>query len=368
MNWRIWIENGFARGVPLMRSQTPRWSMSMARSRSAWRKANRSRSASSSKRGEPGGDVGGHVLGGGHPGRLFRSEQAGQLGHVAAVAEAGAGRVGEGGRPAGEPVLPVRVRRAINQPRDGQVSGLVHDPAPGLAGFPPAVVAGVGPHHQEQAQEHARDLIRADRHADIDVLVAVHLVNRQREEAEGQHVQHEPGSDRPANADRLAPEHPGIPDHVRSSEGGRRMDRRVSGRSLSVERESEVGCDLRSVAVRGSTPICALPWLESVGSWSLSDAEGSERPRSPKRVGLRIRSCPLSRGWLGLSVDSYSSSSPGLGLGAGRRLGPPRSGRGRPLGMGRRGPEDSPVSSPMILRGGRAEPWSAAGPAGRGGF
>ena len=101
------------------------------------------------------------------PARLLGPEQRDQLRDVALAAEAGAGDVGEGGRPADDLLPPGRVVGAVGQGGHREVPRLVDDPAPELAGLPPALVARVGPQHEQQAQQGAGHLVGADLDAHV---------------------------------------------------------------------------------------------------------------------------------------------------------------------------------------------------------
>ena len=89
-------------------------------------------------------------------------QQGLDLGEVPLAAEAPARGMGEGDRPAHHVLAPPGVVRAVGERLDGEVARLVDDPAPELAGLPPALVARVGPQHEQQAQHGPGDLVGPD--------------------------------------------------------------------------------------------------------------------------------------------------------------------------------------------------------------
>ena len=148
-----------------------------------------------------------HVPRGEHPARLLAAEEVDERRDVALAAEAGPRDVREGGRPADDRLPPPRVVGAVGQRGHREVPRLVDDPPPELAGLPPALVARVGPEHEQQAQQGADHLVGADLDAHV-VPGERHQADEVSDDAEGEDARQDAERGRPAKGERFLPEHP----------------------------------------------------------------------------------------------------------------------------------------------------------------
>src|SRR5262249_24052984 len=108
------------------------------------------------------------------------------------------------------PFAPCRVVGSVAKGRKGKVAALVDDPTPEPASFPPALIAGVGPEHQEQSQRGSRHLVRGEPHFHLRRVMAdeVETAEESRKGAKDQEApQQGPPHDTPEGAG-VAPETP----------------------------------------------------------------------------------------------------------------------------------------------------------------
>ena len=98
-------------------------------------------------------------------------KQIGDLRHLPLIPEASAGDLVERRHQPHAPIAPVRIIRTVGEHHDPEMPALVDDAAPEPAAFPPTLVAGVGPQHQEQPQRGTGDLVGGDPNLQVGTVV-----------------------------------------------------------------------------------------------------------------------------------------------------------------------------------------------------
>ena len=93
--------------------------------------------------------------------------------------------VREHGDPLGKLPLPSPILGSKRQTQNGQVPRLIDDTAPQLAGLIPAVIAGIGAEHEQQAQRHSDEFKRRDRQAGTPVVPVIAQPGQPANQAEG---------------------------------------------------------------------------------------------------------------------------------------------------------------------------------------
>ena len=161
--------------------------MSRTRRASAWRKG---KSGSPSRRSfasrRPSGRR--HVVGGGDRVGLGLTEQGGDLGQCRAGLAGSFASVAEGRDPPDDAVPPGGVGGAEGDGRDGERPRVVDDRPPELPPLPPSLVAGVRPHHHQQAKDRAGELVGGRDDVQVgQVLVLVDQGHHERPEPERRH-------------------------------------------------------------------------------------------------------------------------------------------------------------------------------------